>query len=376
MIIKRKEIAFIIPSSNIGGAEKQAIILAKELKYQDIANVSIIVFGSNKGEILYLLNKYSLDYYLINTNISFLPNKIFSLYKLFRLYNLLIKSNYDILMPYTLEMNLYVGLIKKKLGQKKIVWNQRDGGFGIIPNRIYKYAFNNFDLYISNSISGLNYLKTNFNHYQTKLHLVYNGYDELDKKIIDLKWKEKYNIKFDEIVICMVANIHKNKDHITVIHSINYLKNILKVSVMPKFVFAGYFGDTYNDIIKLVDKFKLNENIIFCGSVIDIHSIICESDISILSSISEGCSNVVIESMFAAKPIVGTNIYGIKDLLGEDMGDCLFEIGDYIKLSNIINRLICDKELRDNIGKLNYNNAKNKFSIEKLVDNTCNIILK
>ena len=52
----------------------------------------------------------------------------------------------------------------------------------------------------------------------------------------------------------------------------------------------------------------------------------------------------------------------LKDLLGEDMGDCLFEIGDYIKLSNIINRLICDKELRDNIGKLNYNNAKNKYT--------------
>jgi len=65
----------------------------------------------------------------------------------------------------------------------------------------------------------------------------------------------------------------------------------------------------------LVDELELNDNFRFGGFHNQPNMIFNEGDISILTSISEGFPYTVIESMSCQRPVVATDVGGIKDAL-------------------------------------------------------------
>jgi glycosyltransferase involved in cell wall biosynthesis len=66
---------------------------------------------------------------------------------------------------------------------------------------------------------------------------------------------------------------------------------------------------------ELIAEFKLEDNFEFAGFHNKPNEAFCEGDISVLSSISEGFPFTVLESMACERPVVGTDVGGVKEAL-------------------------------------------------------------
>ena len=99
-------------------------------------------------------------------------------------------------------------------------------------------------------------------------------------------------------------------------------------------------------------------------------NLIRSSDIFILSSLYEGLPNVLLESQVLKKFIISSNCpTGPREILLNGKAGFLFEVGDYMKLSNLIlnyskNRRLLSKKILigyKNLNRFDYNQNLKKY---------------
>ncbi len=73
-------------------------------------------------------------------------------------------------------------------------------------------------------------------------------------------------------------------------------------------------------------------------------------DIVVLPSRSEGCPNVVLESMAMRRALVVSNAAGTREVVAHEREALVFPIGDIASLSDAVRRLIEQPELRRDAG--------------------------
>lgn len=176
-------------------------------------------------------------------------------------------------------------------------------------------------------------------------------------------------------------------------------QNIIYMGVMKKE--KGIYD--LLDAVKIIDdKLASNIQLLLCGNdlegdildrIADLglsHRIKClgwisgkEKDqiyqnamLAVLPSYFEGLSMAVIEAMANGIPILTTNISTMPEVLGENCK--LVNPGDVEALAESILELCSNKEKRDYISAMEYDRAKNKFSMEKntqrLLDIYCELV--
>jgi glycosyltransferase involved in cell wall biosynthesis len=74
-----------------------------------------------------------------------------------------------------------------------------------------------------------------------------------------------------------------------------------------------------------------------------------ESTLLVLPSRSEGMGRVVIEAFCRARPVVGSRVGGIPDLVQDGVNGLLVEPGDGDALANALERLLTDRELAERL---------------------------
>lgn len=195
---------------------------------------------------------------------------------------------------------------------------------------------------------------------KSHIEVVYNGINFLD--YYTLKEKEKNNI----YKIGCVARIQpKKKGQDILIKAIN-----LVIKKYPDTVcyFAGAYEDKdlteYKELIKLIDKLNLRNNIVFLGNVQKINKFLNGLDLFVLPSRNEGFGLVILEAIAAKVPVIVSNIQGPKEIIKEDKYGLKFEVDDYKDLANkIIYRIEHKEENLDNI----YEYYRKKFDINEMI---------
>ncbi|MCX4028337.1 glycosyltransferase family 4 protein [Endozoicomonas sp. SM1973] len=148
------------------------------------------------------------------------------------------------------------------------------------------------------------------------------------------------------------------------------------LATFPKFnrPFLNIIGDGIEreNLEKLCISLDIRESVSFAGSISpnEIIEFYKSSDIFILSSLSEGRPNVLLEAMASELPVIASNIDGVIELIKGN--GLLFEPKNHKELSNKISILLNDKKYRDilaNKGKqfiinqhLTWNNTGSKYA--------------
>ena len=125
-------------------------------------------------------------------------------------------------------------------------------------------------------------------------------------------------------------------------------------------------------LIRLVDQFRLINNVIFVENI-KLMPIAYEiSDVVISASIEpESFGRVSVEAQSMEKPIIASNIGGSKETIINDKTGFLFEAGNSNKLSERIAEILNLSEVTLNgIGAEARKNVIMKFNVEKMCFST------
>ena len=177
----------------------------------------------------------------------------------------------------------------------------------------------------------------------------------------------------------MIANITDRKDHDTLFKawSIVILDCKSKQLELPFLVLAGRKCNTYDKLRLLAFDLKLSDHIGFTGELNPVQPLIEHSLFCGFSSNLEGCPNGVLECMERGKAVIGTNISGILQALGDAYTiECLTKPNDPIDLANKILQLYTNPKLISEIGQYNKDRILNEFSVEKMANAHLEFLVK
>lgn len=370
------KILFIFATLKIGGSERQGLLLASFLKNDLEADVEIWGLSKELGELTQLCEANRVPWknkpFFWTAKWYLTPVKIVELLKL----TLLLRKNKpDIILSYTWLPNVVCGLTGKIAGAKLCVWNQRDEGIGLKGTFWERQAIKRTSFFLSNTERGKELLINKYGPDPRKVFTIVNGI-ELPSPIHDRNtWRSNLKLNNNSFLACMVANIHRNKDHPTLLKAWRMILDRCKdEGRKPHLVIAGRFYEGEKELKSLVAELNLGENVKFLGMVDDVSGLLHSCDLYVHSSTSEGLPNAVLEAMAAGLPVVATDIPGIRECFGESGWDFLSPVGNSAILSDYLWKLYQDDNLRLKIGASLKEHVRATFSPSDMCNKTVSLL--
>jgi len=134
--------------------------------------------------------------------------------------------------------------------------------------------------------------------------------------------------------------------------------------------------DYRSEIEMLARELNLNEHVVFTGERQDVAEILREVDIVVHPSLTEGLSNVVMEAMAAALPVVATRVGGNPELVQDGRTGFLVPTKDERELARVIARLLDDPAAARKFGEAGRERIIREFSIPHLLKQTEELYLR
>ena len=206
-------------------------------------------------------------------------------------------------------------------------------------------------------------IKTNIPNIKEKTRLHWNSIDvskfkttEENKDKFKKELVQEFGIDADKPIILFVGNIIKRKN-------VELLIDAKKeMSVEANLVIVGD-GPQSKELKEKCEKEDI-QNVYFTGTRRDVEDVIPSCGLLVLPSFSESFGLVLIEALSCGKPVIGSNVGGIKEIITEDVG-LLIDPNDPTDLANAIDRVLSDDELMERF-KSNARDRAKDFGETKL----------
>ena len=281
------------------------------------------------------------------------------------------------LLPYVAESNKIVAQIWKYTGAKFAFWNQREEGRKLYGTPLEQKLIRGVSAIVSNSFEGADALKRTYGLSDKDITVINNGIISYKHEFIKTDWHHKLGIETNRPIISMIANVTNRKDHETLLKAWKIVIQDCKIKnlELPFLILAGRKAETYDKLRLLAFDLNLSNHIVFVGELNPVQDLITQSLFCVFSSNLEGCPNGVLECMEQGKVVVGTNISGLRQAMGENYAEmCLSEPNNPNSLAEKILGIINNNELRIEIGLYNERRILEEFSIEQMVNNYLDLI--
>ncbi len=127
-------------------------------------------------------------------------------------------------------------------------------------------------------------------------------------------------------------------------------------------------GPLRGELESLAEALGLGSSVRFMGIRDDIPAVLGLMDVFVLSSLSEGAPNVILEAMASGLPVVATNVGGVPDLVRDGETGCLVEPGDPEGLAAAVLGILRDKTRAGLMGRLARNVVHAEHDIDHVVE--------
>jgi len=362
-------VVLVVRSLGLGGAERQATLLANGLHCRFGWMVSVVGFepGSRVPALLHPeVNVYRWDPGSAGSPVR----RAVSLAGLVaRLRGL----RPDALIPFTDHPNRVIGAVWPLTGAGGAVWNQRDEGRQVTNRPLERLALALTSTFVANSEVGRQFLCRRLGVASHRIRLIRNGVALTEPADPPSRWRAKLRAPRSAVVVTMVANLSHHKDHATLLRA---WPSVLSEAGRPVLLaLAGRFDDSTASIRSLVGELGVGSSVRLLGEVTDVAGLLAASDVAVLSSEREGCPNTVLEAMAAGLPVVATDIVGTREALGDGSSQ-LVPPQDPDAFAAAIVRLLGDPEARRRIGEDNRVRAATVFSPDTAAERWATVALE
>ena len=184
--------------------------------------------------------------------------------------------------------------------------------------------------------------------------------EKFNSNIKDTDILRSYNISDSEFVILFVGQLIERKRIKDLINALGIIKNNFnKISLC----IIGD-GEERDNLEKIAIKLNLKNKVIFIGSVqnekLPYYYTAC--DLFVLPSRQEGMGVVLLEAMACGKPVIGSDVDGIKSIIQNGFNGMLFKSMDVEDLAENIKFLYNNEKERVRLAKNARKVVENKYS--------------
>ncbi|WP_452232175.1 glycosyltransferase [Lacinutrix sp. MEBiC02595] len=317
----KKNISLFVSSIGFGGTERVVARLANELvKYY---NVTLILIYNNIDlpihEDVNVVRLSTKEEHYDNSSLFKLGSFLLSGYK----YPKIIKQhNIDISVSFLIKQNVINGFTKMWNPNLETIISERcfpSKTYGAFGKQLVKYFYNKNTSLFSNSVHINSDLLDNF-HVKTPAHVIYNPIYTLQEKPAFLSHSEE-NKPFQ---IVAVGRLNPVKNQRSLIESIALITEEIALNIYG-------VGALEEELKALTNTLNLNDIVSFKGNSETINKEIVKHHCLVLTSLSEGFPNVILEAMSLGVPVIATNcMSGPLELLN-DNEEIQIETGDFYK---------------------------------------------
>lgn len=166
------------------------------------------------------------------------------------------------------------------------------------------------------------------------------SWNSVDVDKFSLKNNDSFKKEFkleDKPIVLFVGNLIKRKN-------VDSLLEAKKIANSDYYLVVVGDGPLYKKLTKKVEDENIRD-VIFTGSRGDVENIIPSCDLLILPSYSESFGLVLIEALACGKPVIGSDVGGISEIINDDVG-LLINPKKVSTIAKAIDKLVNDEDLR------------------------------
>jgi len=377
-MLNNKKILYLITKSNFGGAGKYVFDLAQSAKE---SNFDVVVACGGEGLLVDKLKEK-------NIRTITIPN---------------LERDVNIFKEFVVLKTL-ISIFKNESPDIVHLNSSKIGGIGALAGRIAKvpkiiftahgWAFNEerglfwktFTYLASLATSILSHTVITISQKEQmqafdfpflsvgKVKMIYNGIKEGEfktKKDARTFIEKSANITMSNNipVIGSVGELHKNKGYI---YALKMCEQLLERRRDFLYLIIGEGEERY-ELEKYIREKSLESNVKLLGAIPDVSSgssLMKAFDIFLLPSTKEGLPYVLLEAAQAKLPVVATAIGGIPEIVEHKDTGLLAASKNEGALTIQIEKILFDERIRRDYGEKNYQNVSNKFTFDKMVEDT------
>ncbi|MDK2973431.1 MAG: hypothetical protein PWP23_3186 [Candidatus Sumerlaeota bacterium] len=176
---------------------------------------------------------------------------------------------------------------------------------------------------------------------------------------------DELRLPADSIVIIHVARLHAQKNHQAFLRE---FPRILKIAPSVRLLLVGQ-GNERHDLEQLVRELDIHRAVRFLGNRTDVPELLNAADISILPSLKEGFSNVILESMVHRAALVVTDVGGAREQLRDSIDGYIVPHHDMTAFRELVTKVAMNPGLRERLTTSAATRVQ-EFSIARMADRT------
>jgi glycosyltransferase involved in cell wall biosynthesis len=341
------KILLLTTHMNFGGISSYTFSLAKIL----VELGHDVYCASSNGDICAQLEKNGIRYLPIpiNTKSELSPKVLISLIKLLLFHR---KEKFDILHAQTRVTQVLAWYFSKIT---KIPYVTTCHGFfrKHMGRQIFP-CWGQIVFAISDAVK--KHLMIDFYVPSKNIALVPNGI-EVEKFTVAEK---RADPKYKDRAVGIIARLSSVKGHIYLIQA---MAEVIKEFPDAKLYIFGHGNNKY-ELVRLVEKLKITENVFFLPAVSNTAKVLQEIDIFVMPSIQEGLGLSILEAQASGLPVVASNVGGIPTIVKHDISGLLCPPKNPAALSGAILRLMEDRGLAIRLGQKGRQDVESMFNLQ------------
>ncbi len=351
---ERDRICFFNSAISWGGGEKWHYDVSEHLF---VKNYNVLVVTNEQSELYSRIASTTIPHReFAISNLSFLnPVKLIRLSRFFKREKIgciIINLSSDLKAA---------GIAAKLAGVKNIIY-RRGSAIAIRNTILNRYLFKNVITQVianSEETSRTITLRNNNLIDENRINVIYNGI-ELEK-YNDEKFETVYKRKEGEIIIGNAGRLSEEKGQIYLLQ----LARILKDKGYKFRILIAGTGKLEARLQKAARQLKVEDEIVFLGFVDNIRRFNQSIDIFILTSLYEGFGYVLVEAMAEKKPVVAFDIRSSAEIVKNNVSGFLVESLNVDALSQKVEELIKNSDLRIKMGKEGRKRVEEIFTFDQ-----------
>ncbi|HZS48334.1 MAG TPA: glycosyltransferase [Blastocatellia bacterium] len=362
----RPKVLELIDSFRVGGSERQAVQTTRLLTQSGRFDVSVACLN-NIGPLRSDIDELDLDYvpeYRLN---NFYDRNTMTQARRFADY--LKSQKIDIVHTHDFYTNIF-GMISAAIAQVPVrIASRRESSKRRADKRLLeRIAYRWSHRVIANCDEIRRQLVAEGVPAQ-KIVTVYNGLNLDRLRVRDFDRASalaQFNLPNDgsKRFVTIVANVRPVKDHKTFLRAAQLVRSSVPEAY---FVIAGE-GELIEEMRQLARELGIGSSTFFIGRCNQVADLLALSEVCVLSSISEGFSNSILEYMAASRPVVATDVGGAREAIIDGETGYLVPAENHSLMAKHITGLLNDRERASEMGRRGRLEVEKKFSCERQLE--------